>query len=52
MVSFLTKTVWTERKRKKGEKYGSISAVYEAAGKETDKNAIRRMVSVWHSIGF
>lgn len=37
--------------RKKGEENGSISAVYEAAGKETDKNAIRRMVSVWHSIG-
>ncbi len=41
-----------ESQRQKGEENGSISAVYEAAGKETDKNAIRRMVSVWHSIGF
>jgi hypothetical protein len=38
--------------RQKGEENVSISAVYEPAGKETDKNAIRRMVSVWHSVGF
>lgn len=31
--------------RQKGEENGSIS-------KETDKNAIRRMVSVWHSVEF
>ena len=41
-----------EKKVKKARNMGSISAVYEAAGKETDKNAIRRMVSVWHSIDF
>ena len=49
---FCQKRYGQREKGKKGEKYGSISAVYEAAGKETDKNAIRRMVSVWHSIGF
>lgn len=38
--------------RQKGEENGCISAVYGLAEMETDKNAIRRMVSVWHSIEF